>query len=86
MKVLQVFDPELGEEEVVALQLQTEFPQAYWFTLNVTFYVMKDELFAAWMRPKIEKLRRTFEGEPHEWTYVNLNDFFQMQLCDKTRK
>ena len=47
MKVLQVLDPELGEEEVVALQLQTEFPQAYWFTLNVTFYIMKDELFAA---------------------------------------
>ena len=31
MKVLQVFDPELGEEEVVAFQLQTEFPQANWF-------------------------------------------------------
>ena len=47
MKVLQVFDPELGEEEVVALQLQTEFSQAYRFTLNVTFSIMKDELFAA---------------------------------------
>ena len=41
MKILKIFDPEFSEEEVLAFQLQNEFPQANWVTLNTLFYIYK---------------------------------------------
>ena len=65
MKILKIFDPEFSEEEVLAFQLQTEFPQANWVTLNTLFYIYKSrknisiEAFKSYLINAMETVRRS---------------------------
>ena len=65
MKILKIFDLEFSEEEVLAFQLQTEFPQANWVTLNTLFYIYKSrknisiEAFKSYLINEMETVRRS---------------------------